>query len=260
MQQEGVEPFLSVQSFGPVPIGIVIGACAFVTILLLLENKLAPAGLVVVVAGALLGLLLGAGRSLSDLTVGFHLPEILPIGMPETSTLIVALTVLALPQFPMTVGNAVIAQADLSQEYFGKEARRCTTRAFTTSMGLANVVVALLGGMPLCHGAGGLAAHYRFGARTAGSNLMIGLVFLSLGLLFGEGGRGILSLLPLSVLGALLVFAGSQLAMTILDIRERRDLFVVVLILGLSVAQNLAVGFLAGILLAHLLRWKRLEV
>lgn len=55
------------------------------------------------------------------------------------------------------------------------------------------------------HGAGGLAANYRFGARTAGANVMIGSIFVLLGILFGQNAIIILNLLPMSILGVLLV-------------------------------------------------------
>jgi SulP family sulfate permease len=127
-------------------------------------------------------------------------------------------------------------------------------------MGLVNLVSSLFGGMPLCHGAGGLAAHYRFGARTAGSNVIIGMLFVLLALLLGSHIVAIVYLLPMSVLGVLLVFAGGQLALTIIDLMNRKDLFVVLIMLGITLATNLAAGFAAGIILAYLLRSEKLSV
>jgi SulP family sulfate permease len=126
-------------------------------------------------------------------------------------------------------------------------------------MALANVISSMLGGMPLCHGAGGLAGHYRFGARSAGSNLIIGSAFMLLVLLFGEQILAFLYLMPLSVLGVLLLFAGSQLAMTILDMMSRKELFVILLMLGITLGSNLAAGFIAGLIVAHLLRSDKLS-
>ncbi|MBW2453730.1 MAG: putative sulfate/molybdate transporter [Deltaproteobacteria bacterium] len=250
--RQSAEPFLSVSTIGPVPVGIVLGIAAVIVILLLLENRVAPAALVVVVGGVVAGLALGGWRNLTGFHVGLHAPELLPFGLPSTSTLVLALTALAIPQIPMTMGNAVLAQADLTREYFGDEGcKRCTPRALAISMGLANVVVCMFGGMPLCHGAGGLAAHYRFGARTAGSNLMIGGLFLTVGVLVGDQAVAVFSLLPLAVLGALLCFAGAQLAMMILDVKERKDLFVVVTMLAVSLVTHLGVGFGVGVALAY---------
>ncbi len=255
------EPFLSVAAIGPIPIGIILGIGTIVLILFLLNNKKFPAGLIVVVGGLLAGLALGGWRGLADFKVGISLPEFLPYGWPVTADLIVAFTVLALPQLPMTVGNAIISQADLTREYFGEQAaRRSSFKALAISMGLANVICAFFGGMPMCHGAGGLAAHYRFGARTAGSNLIIGGIFLLVGLFLGKQAVLFFSLLPFSVLGALLVFSGAQLALMILDVKERKDLFVVVSMLGVALVTNLAIGFGVGIVLAYLFKFKKLSV
>ena len=255
------EPFLAVQTIGPIPIGWVLGPGALLLILLLLENRKIPAALAVILLGGLSGLALGGLQGLDQVQLGVHLPQLLPYGLPSVNELLFVLMALALPQLPMTIGNAVIAQADLTQQYFGPGlAQRSSPRALALSMGLANCVCALIGGMPLCHGAGGLAAHYNLGARSAGSNLMIGAIVLLVGVILGDGALALLGLLPCAVLGALLLFAGAQLALTILDIKKRRDLFVVITMLGISLATNLALGFAVGLVLAHVLRSDRLRV
>jgi SulP family sulfate permease len=160
----------------------------------------------------------------------------------------------------MTLGNAVLAYTDLSREYFAEKSEKLTNRKACVSMALANFFSFCLGGMPLCHGAGGLAAHYRFGARTAGSNVMIGLLFAALALLLGNNIVDVLNLLPMSILGVLLVFAGSQLTLTIMSLERRKDYFVATLILGITLAANLAAGFIAGMIAAQLLRWEKLSV
>jgi SulP family sulfate permease len=112
----------------------------------------------------------------------------------------------------------------------------------------------------MCHGAGGLAAHYRFGARTAGSNLIIGGIFVLLALAFGENTVAILKLLPFSLLGVLLVFAGLQLALMIQDLQDRKDLFVALLMLGIALATNLGVAFIAGVVAAYAFKRGKLTV
>jgi SulP family sulfate permease len=258
--QAVTEPYLSVQSIGIVPIGWIIGIAGGLLTLLLIENKRFPAGLVIVLSGLLIGLIFGLREGFDQVALGIHLPEILPFGWPTTADLTFAVFALVLPQIPMTLGNAVIAYADLSKDYFGEDARRVSYRGACISMALANFLSFLVGGMPLCHGAGGLAAHYRFGARTAGSNLMIGLIFVLLALLFGKTALVIIHLIPLSILGILLLFAGAQLAMTVADIGDRKGLFVCLTVLGITLAANLAAGFIAGIVIAHLLKLKSLKV
>ncbi len=254
------EPFLHFQRFGPLPAGIVMGAAGFLLTLLLLENRRFPAAIVVVLSGAAVGLFFGTGEGLADLSFGLFLPGPLPFGFPGRADFTFALFALVLPQLPMTLGNAVIANADLSRRYFGDTGGKVTYRALALSMAFANFLGFLLGGIPLCHGAGGLAAHYRFGARTAGSNLMIGVFFAALGLFLGPHALPLLNLLPMAILGVLLLFAGSQLALTVVDLSDRGELFVALLILGVTLAANLAAGFCAGIFAAWLLKWRGLKI
>lgn len=258
--RQAAEPYMTVQQIAGVPIGIFIGIVAGILTLWLLENKKFPAGLVVVTGGLMLGLFMGTHEGLNKIRLGVYLPEFLPFGTPSRVDFTFALFALALPQLPMTVGNAVIANADLSKEYFGNKAEKVTYRALTVSMAIANLSCFILGGMPLCHGAGGLAAHYRFGARTAGSNLIIGSIFLCLAIFLGLHSLAVIYLMPMSILGVLLVFAGGQLALTIIDMKERKDMFVALLILGITYATNLAIGFIVGMLVGFALKNDRLSV
>ena len=260
MLQHAAEPYLTVQFLGPLPVGIVIGVIGGMVTLLLLDNKKFPAGVIVVLGGLLTGLALGARVAFGNGNIGFNLPNILPGALPGRADFTFALFALVLPQLPMTLGNAVLAYTDLSKAYFKDRSSRVSNRNACLSMAIANFLSFCLGGMPLCHGAGGLAAHYRFGARTAGSNLIIGFLFVALALFLGNNIVSFFNLLPMSILGILLIFAGSQLALTIMDLDNRKDYFVATLILGITLASNLAAGFIAGIAAAHLLRWRKLSV
>jgi SulP family sulfate permease len=260
MLQQSAEPFLMLDSIGPLPIGIIIGTAAGLLTLLLLDSKKIPAGLVVVSGGLVLGLLFGNHETLDKVKPGLYLPQVLPFGWPTRADFTFALFALVLPQIPMTLGNAVIAYADLSKDYFGKYSGKVTYPAACITMGLANLFSSCIGGMPLCHGAGGLAAHYRFGARTGGSNLIIGLIFILLAVLLGPHTLSAVNLIPMSILGVLLLFAGSQLGLTIIDLQGRKEYFVVLVILGITLAGNLAAGFIVGVAVAHILRIERFQV
>jgi len=258
--KQTTEPYLTIQSIGWIPIGILIGIIGGVLTLLLLENKKLPAAMIVVFGGLILGLAFGTGDGLDSLKIGINLPGFLPYGWPTTADFTFALLALVLPQIPMTLGNAVMAYADLSEEYFGEKSKKVTDKATCISMALANFLSSAIGGMPLCHGAGGLAAHFRFGARTVGSNLMIGMIFIALAILLGRHCLAIIYLLPLSALGVLLLFAGSQLALSVSDLKDRKELFVCLIILGITLATNLAAGFISGIAIAYLLKWQKLNI
>lgn len=253
------EPFLGVDTFLWLPVGIWLGTAFLVVTLILIDSKRLPAGIAVVGGGMLLGLLFSGGQPLAGVSLGLHLPKLLPFGFPGWEALSLALLAMALPQTPMTIGNAVLANADLSHEYF-PEGERVTPRALCISMAAANVLAFLVGGMPMCHGAGGLAAHYRFGARTAGSNLIIGTIFLGLAVLVGPSVLQIVQLLPLSVLGVLLMFAGMQLCLQVMDVAGRPGMFTVFVMLSLTLASNLAVAFIVGFALSHLFRSEKVSI
>ena len=89
---------------------------------------------------------------------------------------------------------------------------------------------------------------------------MIGILFVFLVLILGSGILTVIYLLPMAILGVLLVFAGSQLALTIQDIFQRKDLFVVVVILGITLATNLGFGVMAGFGLAYLLKLEKVKI
>lgn len=258
LRHGSAEPFFELHQLLGIPINWIFGLSALFAILLLLNSKTLPASTMVIGAGILAGLLLGTGDG--PISMGLHLPQFLPTGLPTVASLTTAMLVLVLPQLPMTLGNAVLANVDLAQQYFGPKARRSTGKALCISMGLANIGAFLLGGMPMCHGAGGLAAHYRFGARTAGSNLIIGSLFIGLALMFGDSVVAVARLIPMSVLGVLLFYAGSELALAVVDVDRREDLFIVVMIVGITMASNLALGFTTGTVVHYLIRWRRLTV
>jgi SulP family sulfate permease len=254
------DPNLAVQTIGPISTGLLLGAVVLVLTLLLLENKRLPAALVLIVLGIAVGVLLGKPLDREAFAWGFHLPRPLPYGWPGWDDLVWVIPVLVLPQLPMTIGNAIISNTDLTHECFPEKADRVTNRSVSISQGLANLASFFLGGIPMCHGAGGLAAHYRFGARTAGSSLYIGGIFLVLALILGENIVSVLRLLPLSILGVLLTFAGLQLALMVQDLQDRKDLFVALFMLGLALVFNLAVAFLVGIVAAYVARSARISV
>jgi MFS superfamily sulfate permease-like transporter len=125
-----------------------------------------------------------------------------------------------------------------------------------------NVFSAIAGGIPMCHGAGGLAGHYRFGARRGSALFFIGALLIILGIFFGNTLTTIFGLIPSPVLGVILFFASIELAMAIKDIDVGKDLFVVFLV-AVSCAfvqYGYLIGWVGGIALAYTIKrnWIRL--
>jgi SulP family sulfate permease len=141
------------------------------------------------------------------------------LGIPPAQAFADAFVLLVVPQIPLTFGNAIVAVDDLSHEYFGPAADRVSIPRVLVSGGTANVVTGFLGGMPMCHGSGGLTAHVKLGARTAGMNLLLGGALLGLGLLFSEQIPAIMGLLPVWVLAGFLAYAGLRHALLATDLR-----------------------------------------
>lgn len=197
----------------PSPWPLILALVAFVGVAVAAHRRSYVVALVLF-AGGLIATLAGAQPDLSSPALslpGVHLPPASAFGT--------AFVLLVVPQLPLTFGNAVVAVNDLAHEYFGPAARRVTPSRVCLSAGIGNTLSALLGGMPMCHGAGGLTAHVRLGARTARMDLWLGGVFLALGLFFAAQIPVILGVLPVSVLAAFLAYAGLRHAWLVSDLR-----------------------------------------
>ena len=201
----------------------------------------------ILVAGVV-GLIWGA------LTLPAALPPVslgpvlaLPV-LPTAAELGTALAVLVLPQLPLTLGNSVVSTAAVAQEYFGERAVRVTPRTLLRDMGLANLAAGLGGGIPMCHGAGGLTAHVRFGARTATAAYVAGVFYLVLALGLGAAAPAFLALFPMAMLGVLVGYVGWQHLLLVRRLSAPADLAVAGLIGAVTlVAGSLALGFGVGL-------------
>ncbi len=246
-------------SLGGVPINTLLGIVALVLVLCLISSRRFPAALVIVAIGIIVAIPFG---SLNGLHWQFG-PSSMAFVTPGADDYFTALFLLVIPQLPLTIGNAIIGTTDTAKNLFGTGVvtERVSNHHFSFGMGLANLFAGLMAAMPICHGAGGLAAHYRFGARTGGSNIMIGLLFILIALGFGGIGIILLSAIPNAVLGVLLLFAGLELALLIRDIEARRDLFIAVLIAGIGLATtNMSIAFVSGIVVSQFLHWRHIDI
>lgn len=157
---------------------------------------------------------------------------------------------MALPQLPLTFGNAFISITEENNRLFPNRSVKEQTVALST--GLMNVFSSLLGGIPMCHGAGGRAGHIQFGARTGGSSIILGSVLLAVGVFQPSSVATLFKLFPSSVLGVIFFFAGLQLALGGRDASSKKaDRFIVLATAGIAV-WNVGIAVLFGILAHHL--------
>lgn len=193
---------------------------------------------------------------LADLSLRFRLPE-LTFGKISVKDLLAGCVLLGIPQAPLTLGNAIIGTVAENNAHFPD--RKVTARKISLDHGFMNLASTCLGGIPMCHGAGGLAGHIRFGARTGGALVILGSIVLLTGLFLSDSVSLLFQVFPRSILGIILFFAGLELALVIRDIRLRKEnLYVLILTAGLAM-WNMGVAYLAGLLIYYAMqrRWIR---
>jgi SulP family sulfate permease len=246
-------------SSADLPVNLLVGIAAVVLVLFLLSSRRFPAAIVVVASGIAVGIPFG---SFTGMEWNFG-PAKMGYFIPSADDFIIAFYLLVIPQIPLTIGNAIIGTNDTAKSLFGAgmETERVSNRCLSLGMGFANMLVGTIAAMPMCHGAGGLTAHYRFGARTGGSNILIGLLFILIALGFGRIGVSLLSSIPSAVLGVLLLFAGLELTLLVRDLKERRDFFITFLIAAIGLATtNMSIAFAFGIIVSWVLKWGKVEI
>jgi sulfate permease, SulP family len=223
------------------------------------EHAIAPpAALMLGVVALVLALALkryGVSLALVALAVGVMVatsgssidlgPSALSLPSLDTAVLATALTVLVLPQLPLSFANSCLATADAARTYFGEQADRVRPGRLATTLGVANLFAASISGMPVCHGAGGMTAHVKFGARTGAAPIAMGVTLLVVALGFGAGLGSVLVAFPLPILAALLAASG-LLHIALLRDLEGAGAWATALLVG-------AVGFLVHLALAVLL-------
>lgn len=237
---------LAIQGVRMVSSGWILGLVAVAIALVLRENRYAPGAVVLV----LLGIAVMAFKGTLGIRGGFSL-TFPPLTMFDPREVWPVLRDGGLAQIPLTATNAVIATSVLVSQYWPD--RRVTERQLSLNMGVMNLIFPFFGGMPLCHGAGGLAGQYYFGARTGGANLIEGVTEISLGLFLGASIAALFAAFPLAIVGAMMFLVGVELVKFARDLRFNRELASVAATVVGSLALNMAFGFLAGLTAYYLL-------
>jgi len=221
--------------------GYALAGLAFVIILLLIENRRYPAALVVVAVGAAYAMAFKLHAAALAQGIGFRLPHLY---RPGPQDLLTGLVVLALPQISLSLGNSVLATQQIVRDLFPQ--RRIGVRSIGFTYSLMNLINPFFGGIPTCHGSGGMMGHYTFGARTGGSVILYGLLYLILGLFFSGSFGQIVQVFPLPILGVLLLIEGLRIMLLIRDTVNVNVEFPIAVLVGL-LAGGLPYGYLVGL-------------
>lgn len=235
-----------------------VGGVALFGTAILLSNRVIPAMFLLLVFGAAYGVL--ADPTLLDALRGIQVEPRWPtfaLGQLTWNDLLIGAVFLALPQVPLTLGNAVIAITEENNRLFPN--RPVTEGKIATSTGLMNFLSAGVGGVPMCHGAGGMAGHVQFGARTGGAVVILGATLLVAAIFFSGSVGTLLRLFPPSILGVILFLTGAQLALGSCDLsRDKGERFVTV-ITGALAVWNVGIAFVVGMIAYALVKrgWLR---
>jgi hypothetical protein len=228
----------------------VVAAIGLAVTLVLLARPTVPAMVVLLVYGVSVALWFDATLWCEVLALrpSFHIPS---ATWPSISVADIGqvVFVLVLPQAALTVGNAVIATSEEHNRLFPE--RPVTVRELAFDHAALNTFAAAVGGVPMCRGAGGMAGHVRFGARTGGSLLILGVALLAAALFFSDSVAVLFRLFPSAVLGVILLLGGLELAGAKGSEQfEGWERVVMVLTAGLSLV-NVGVGYAVGIALYY---------
>jgi hypothetical protein len=230
--------------------GYVLAAVGFLIIIAFFGNRRFPPAIPVIVLGVIYAFVYKLSGSTFTNAVGFALPQIRAVHM---SDIVSGFVLLALPQIPLSLGNSILATRQVADDLFPE--RNVTIRKLSYTYAAMNLVNPFFGGVPTCHGSGGLVGHYTFGARTGGSIIIYGSIFLILGLFFAAGFQQVVQVFPLPVLGVLLFFEAAALMSLVRD--QAGESMLLVVIVGLIAAglpYGYAIGLVVGVALSKMKR------
>jgi MFS superfamily sulfate permease-like transporter len=222
-----------------------IGGFALGGTLLLLGNRRVPAMFLLLIFGAVCGIIVDPtlAAQLAGLAIEPRMPTF-ALGGIGWNDVLIGTVFLALPQVPLTLGNAIIAITEENNQLFPD--RPVTEQRVAVSTGLMNLGSAALGGIPMCHGAGGMAGHVRFGARTGGAPIILGVILVLLALFFSNSLGTLLRIFPPAILGVILFLTGAQLALGACDIsKDKGERFATVITAALAI-WNVGIAFVVG--------------
>lgn len=225
----------------------VIGVLSIITGLVLGRNRYAPAAIVLMALGLVIMIVKGqfnlveSPRLTLPIITGFSPREVWQSFLQA-----------GFAQIPLTATNAVIATSALIKSYWPE--KPVSESRLSLNMGIMNLILPFFGGMPLCHGAGGLAGQYYFGARTGGANIIEGLIEIAMGLFLAGSIAGLFSVFPVAIIGAMMFLVGVELVKFARGIHWDTDIIPMGTTLIVSLLTNMAYGFLSGFVVYYLIK------
>lgn len=235
--------------------GYVLAGVSFVIVLLFIDNKKYPASLLVISLGVVYALVFKIEAATIPTSFGINIPE---FGIPSLEDITKGFLLLALPQIPLSLGNSIIATKQVAKDLFPEKPELSIKRIGMT-YSIMNLINPFFGGIPTCHGSGGMVGHYTFGGRTGGSVIIYGTLFILLGLFLANGFHNLVQVFPLPVLGVILMVEGISLSSLIKDVVSDRKGFVIAIMVGVM-AFGLPYGFVISMIVGTIVYYLPLSL
>lgn len=232
---------------------IILGIIAVAIILVLIKNKRIPSAIILMFMGFFIIFYTGAVVA-SD--VIFQLPTF-TFYIPNWQDLIIGMLLAGIAQLFLTLTNVMIATVSLAKDLFPEKEDAIDANSLAFNMGVMNLINPFIGGIPLCHGSGGLAAQYAFGARSGGSMIFEGILEIILGLFFSHALFLLFTTFPKAILGAMLLYTAFLLGRIAFKEFNLKTLPIII-ISAIFCFINITLGFIVGLVL-YLIFKKRLE-
>jgi hypothetical protein len=231
--------------------GDVLAGVSFVIVIWLMGNRKYPASLFVIGLGVLYAMFFKLHPGDLARGCGFSAPQ---LHVPSGNDVAQGFLLLALAQIPLSLANSIFATKQVAGDLFPE--KKITVRKIGLTYSLMNLTAPFFSAVPVCHGWGGMVGHYTFGARTGGSVVIYGSIYLIIGIFFSSGMGTVTQLFPLPVLGVILFFEGLALLRLIEDMAVSKTQLYIALLVGVLAAgiQYGFVRFIPFTLFSHIPR------
>ncbi len=223
--------------------GYVLAFGAFLIVIFFIDNKKLPASILVIGLGFLYAFIVNVDFQTLFQAVGISFPR---TTVPTVEDVSKGFVLLALPQIPLSLGNSIMATKQVTSDLF-PERTDLTVKKIGITYSLMNLIVPFVGGVPVCHGAGGMIGHYTFGGRTGGSVIIYGLLYIGIGVFFGNSFEEVIKVFPLPILGVILLVEGISLMLLVKDTVQDKKGFVIAILVG-ALAFGLPYGFMVSMI------------
>jgi MFS superfamily sulfate permease-like transporter len=223
----------------------VLGLISLIVVLALRWKPRFPGAIALMLLG--LGIVIWQGLW-PEMVLSFSPPPLTTFGLQEIWQ---SMLLAGFSQIPLTAANAVIATAALVKRYWPEA--KVTERQLSLNIGVMNLISSFFGGMPMCHGAGGLAAKYYFGARTGGANIIEGMMEIVAGLFLTGFIVQLIAVFPEAIIGTMLFLVGVELIGFLREASFDKDLIPMAAVVLVSLVSNMAYGFMAGLIVYYFL-------